>query len=162
MDEYQVGGGTIRTVDFLKTDYAEGPLRFEAGTPNIEGVVGMAEAIRYLSEIGMAAVSTHEHALLSACMDSLKAIPEIELYNDDPEQSAGVISFNMKGAHPFDVGTLLDKYGIAVRTGHHCTQPLMKRLSVPGTVRVSFALYNTIDEVEFFIQSLRKVIKMLK
>lgn len=156
----KAGGGTIKTVEFEKTEYAEGSLRFEPGTPNIEGVIGLAAAIKYINEIGIQNIAKYEHALLKYATERLNEIPEVEIYANHLNKAA-VISFNVKGAHPFDVGTLLDKYGIAVRTGHHCTQPLMKRFSIPGTVRASFAMYNTNEEINIFIEALRKSIKML-
>jgi cysteine desulfurase/selenocysteine lyase len=154
------GGGTIKTVTFEKTEYAEGALRFEPGTPDISGAIGFAEAIRFINDMGMPAVFEHEHALVQHAQKQLLSIPEVVVYGKS-ENKAGVISFNVKGQHPFDVGTLLDKYGIAVRTGHHCTQPLMQCLNIQGTVRISFAIYNTRQEIDFFIEKLKKVIKML-
>lgn len=154
------GGGTIKTVSFEKTEYAEGALRFEPGTPDISGVIGFAEAIRFADEIGMNTIFEHERELVTYAQQHLKTIPEVIIYGAG-EHKAGVISFNVKNHHPFDVGTLLDKYGIAVRTGHHCTQPLMASLSIAGTVRVSFAVYNTKEEIDFFIEKLKKVIGML-
>lgn len=156
----KLGGGTIKTVSFEKTEYAEGALRFEPGTPDISGVIGFAEAIRFTDEIGMDAIFEHEHTLVQHAQEQLQQIPEVIIYGVS-KYKAGVISFNVKNQHPFDVGTLLDKYGIAVRTGHHCTQPLMTCLNVPGTVRISFAIYNTKEEIDFFIEKLRKVIGML-
>lgn len=156
----KVGGGTIKTVTFEKTEYVTGPMRFEPGTPNIEGVIGLAAAINYLNAIGMDKISKHEHTLLKYATEKLNELPEVEIYANHLDKAA-VISFNVKGAHPFDVGTLLDKYGIAVRTGHHCTQPLMKHFNIPGTVRASFAMYNTLEEVNQFIEALQKSIKML-
>jgi cysteine desulfurase/selenocysteine lyase len=156
----KVGGGTIKTVTFEKTEYVTGPMRFEPGTPNIEGVVGLAAAINYLNAFGMDKISKHEHTLLKYATERLNEIPEVEIYANHLDKAA-VISFNVKGAHPFDVGTLLDKYGIAVRTGHHCTQPLMKHFNIPGTVRASFAMYNTLEEINQFIEALQKSIKML-
>jgi cysteine desulfurase / selenocysteine lyase len=156
----KAGGGTIKTVSMERTEYAEGPLRFEPGTPNIEGVIGLAEAIRYINGIGMETISKYEHHLLEHAAKKLGAIGEVEIYANHLNKAA-VISFNVKGAHPFDVGTLLDKYGIAVRTGHHCTQPLMNCFGIPGTVRASFAMYNTVEEINTFIDALKKSIKML-
>lgn len=155
------GGGTIKTVTFEKTEYAEGALRFEPGTPDISGAIGFASAIKFMDSVGMNHLFEHESSLVNHAQKALKDLPEIELYGDDIHK-AGVISFNVKGQHPFDVGTLLDKYGIAVRTGHHCTQPLMQCLGIQGTVRISFAIYNTIEEVDFFIEKLKKVITMLQ
>ncbi len=154
------GGGTIKTVSFEKTEYAEGALRLEPGTPHIAGAVGFAAAIDFMSTVGMAALFDHESKLSQLAQKRLLEIQEVSVYAQS-HHKAGVISFNVKGHHPFDVGTLLDKYGIAVRTGHHCTQPLMRHLGVQGTVRISFAAYNTEAEVEFFADKLKKVIKML-
>jgi cysteine desulfurase/selenocysteine lyase len=154
------GGGTIKTVSFEKTEYAEGALRFEPGTPDISGAIAFAEAIRFMDGIGMQKLFEHESELVNYAQEQLKQIREVILYGVDAHK-AGVISFNIKGQHPFDVGTLLDKYGIAVRTGHHCTQPLMQCLGVPGTVRISFAIYNTKEEIDFFVEKLKKVVRML-
>lgn len=154
------GGGTIKTVTFGKTEYVDGVSKFEPGTPNIEGVLGLAEAIKYVSEVGMEKIAKHEHTLLKYAIERLNEFPEVEIYANYHDKAA-VISFNVKGAHPFDVGTLLDKYGIAVRTGHHCTQPLMNYFKIPGTVRISFAMYNTLEEINTFIEALAKSIKML-
>ncbi len=154
------GGGTIKTVSFQKTEYAEGALRFEPGTPNISGAIGFAEAIRFIDEMGIDLISKHENELVQYAQNLLNKITEVEVYGLS-DHKAGVISFNVKNQHPFDVGTLLDKYGIAVRTGHHCTQPLMDCLGIQGTIRVSFAIYNTKAEIDFFIENLKKVITML-
>lgn len=163
MNELQLsrtGGGTIKTVSFDKTEYADGPLRFEPGTPNIEGVTALAEAVKFISDTGIEQLSVFEHGLLTYAQKKLNELPEVEIYANHLNKAA-VISFNVKGQHPFDVGTLLDKYGIAVRTGHHCTQPLMAFYNIPGTVRASFAVYNTKDEIDYFIEKLKKVISML-
>lgn len=154
------GGGTIKTVSFEKTDYVDGPLRFEPGTPNIEGVLGLSEAINYINTIGIETLASYEHDLLSYAQSQLNEINEVEIYANHLNKAA-VISFNVKGQHPFDVGTLLDKYGIAVRTGHHCTQPLMSFYNIPGTIRASFAVYNTKEEIDYFVEKLKKVITML-
>lgn len=154
------GGGTIKTVSFEKTEYVEGPLRFEPGTPHVEGVLGLAEAFRYLGVIRMERIAAHELELLKYATERLMEIKEVDIYGNT-SQKAAVVSFNVKGAHPFDVGTLLDKYGIAVRTGHHCTQPLMHRYKIQGTIRASFGLYNTKEEIDVFIEALKKSIKML-
>ena len=155
------GGGTIKTVSFEKTEYAEGALRFEPGTPNIEGAIGFAAAINYINSKSISVIYNHELQLMNYAQQKLCEINEVILYGQSPEKAA-VISFSIKNHHPFDVGTLLDKYGIAVRTGHHCTQPLMNLLGVPGTIRISFAMYNTKAEIDFFIEKLKKVIMMLK
>lgn len=155
------GGGTIKTVSFQKTEYAEGALRFEPGTPNIEGAIGFAEAIRFIEKWGIDAIHHHERNLLQYVEKQLQTLPELTIYGAGAEK-AGVVSFNVKNQHPFDLGTLLDKYGIAVRTGHHCTQPLMELLGVPGTLRISFGMYNTKAEIDFFIEKLKKAISMLQ
>jgi cysteine desulfurase / selenocysteine lyase len=157
----RTGGGTIKTVTFKKTEYAEGALRLEPGTPNVAGAIGFAEALRFVQGIGMKNIHDYEDELLQYAQSKLKSIDEVEMYGQEKDKAA-VISFNVKGQHPFDVGTLLDKYGIAVRTGHHCTQPLMECLGVNGTVRISFAVYNTTAEIDYFIDKLKKVISLLK
>lgn len=158
---YQTGGGTIKTVSFEKTEYAEAPHKFEAGTPNIEGAIVLAEALKFVSAIGIEEIHQHENDLLKYANEKLKDFPEVRIIGE-AENKAGVISFIVDGAHPFDVGTILDKQGVAVRTGHHCTQPLMKKFGVPGTIRISFAIYNTKEEIDIFIFALQKAIKMLK
>ena len=154
------GGGTIKTVSFKHTEYADGALRFEPGTPNISGALGFAEAVQFINDLGIDTITTHENELVKHAQNLLLEIPEIEVYGISKHKAA-VISFNIKNQHPFDVGTLLDKYGIAVRTGHHCTQPLMAHLGIQGTVRISFAIYNTTSEIDFFIEKLKKIISML-
>lgn len=158
---YQTGGGTIKTVSFDKTEYAEAPHKFEAGTPNIEGGIVLAEALKFVSEIGIENIHEYENELLVYTTSLLKEIDGVKIIGE-AKNKAGVISFNVDGIHPFDLGTILDKQGVAVRTGHHCTQPLMKRFGVPGTVRVSFAIYNTKEEIDIFITALKKAITMLK
>ena len=158
---YQVGGGTIKTVTFEKTEYADLPLKFEAGTPHIEGGVGLAVAIDYVNEIGLSKIAAYEHELLIHATDALQKIEGVKIIGT-AKNKASVISFVVDGLHPFDIGTILDQLGIAVRTGHHCTQPLMKRFGIQGTVRASFAFYNTIEEIEEFIIGLNRAIKMLK
>jgi len=160
MPPYQYGGGIIKTVRIEKTELADLPNKFEAGTPNIEGVVATKVAIDFVNEIRMDVISAHEHQLLLKATNLFSEMPEIEIYGNS-ENKAGVISFNIKGVHPFDTGTLLDQMGIAVRTGHHCTQPLMHCLGIPGTVRASFGIYNTEEEVVKFIEGVRKSVKML-
>ena len=158
---YQVGGGTIKTVTFEKTEYAELPLKFEAGTPHIEGGIGLAVAIDYINAIGLKNIATYEHELLVYATDALQKIEGVKIIGTAKEK-ASVISFVIDGLHPFDVGTILDQLGIAVRTGHHCTQPLMQFFGIPGTIRASFAFYNTKEEIDIFIEGLKKAIKMLK
>jgi cysteine desulfurase/selenocysteine lyase len=160
MPPYQYGGGIIKSVSIEKTEWAELPNKFEAGTPNIEAGPATKAAVDFVTEIGMDAIAKHEHELLTHATQQLKELPNIEIYGNTPHK-AGVLSFNVKGVHPFDTGTLLDQMGIAVRTGHHCTQPLMHCLGVPGTVRASFAVYNTKEEVEVFVAGVKKAMKML-
>ncbi|CAN5471743.1 cysteine desulfurase [soil metagenome] len=158
---YQVGGGTIKTVTFEKTEYADLPLKFEAGTPHIEGGIGLAAAINYINNIGLKNISEYEHELLAHATEALQKIEGVKIIGTAKEK-ASVISFVVEGLHPFDIGTILDQLGIAVRTGHHCTQPLMNFYSVPGTIRASFAFYNTKEEIDVFIEGLKRAIKMLK
>jgi cysteine desulfurase/selenocysteine lyase len=123
-------------------------------------VIGFSNAIKFINNIGITTIFEFEKKLVQYAQKKLREIPEIIMYGESDEK-AGVISFNVKNHHPFDIGTLLDNYGIAVRTGHHCTQPLMQDLKIQGTVRISFAIYNTIEEINYFIEKLKKVIKML-
>lgn len=160
MQPYQTGGGTIKTVTFEKTEYVSGPLKYEAGTPNIEGAIGLGVALDYVNEIGMENIAAHEHELFVYAKSKLKEISGIRFIGEAKNQ-AGVISFVVGNIHPFDIGTILDQQGVAVRTGHHCTQPLMSCFGIPGTVRVSFALYNTKEEIDMFIVALQKAVKML-
>ena len=157
---YRNGGGIIKSVSFDSVEYAEAPLKFEAGTPNIEGAIGLMAALNYIQEIGMSNIEKHEKTLSDYTLSKLTSIEGLAIYGN-PAQRAGVISFNLNGVHPFDVGTLLDKMGIAVRTGHHCTQPLMQRLGIPGTVRISFGIFNTLNEIDQLIVGILKTKKML-
>ncbi len=157
---YQAGGGTIRNVTFEKTEYADGPLRFEGGTPNIAGALGLAAALQYLTNLGWENLAQHEETLSRKLIQELSNIGEIVIYGEK-NKPIPVVSFNVAKFHPFDVGTLLDQQGIAVRTGHHCTQPLMRFLNIPGTIRASLAFYNTEEEINRFIVSLKKSIRML-
>lgn len=159
-EPYQTGGGTIKTVSFEKTVYADGPLKFEAGTPNIEGAIGLAAALNYLNEIGLDTIAVYENELIKHATEKLKQLAGVKVYGD-VKHKAAVISFNVNDIHPFDVGTILDKQGVAVRTGHHCTQPLMQHYNIPGTIRASFSFYNTKQEIDVFISALEKAIKML-
>ncbi len=161
MPPYQGGGDMIERVTFGKTTYNGLPYKFEAGTPHIAGGIALAEAFKYLDQFNFEDIEAYEAELLQYGHEKLKAITEVELIGT-AEHKASVISFNVKGVHPFDVGTLLDKQGIAVRTGHHCTQPLMDFYKIPGTVRASFAFYNTKEEIDYFIEALNKSIQMLK
>ncbi len=161
MPPYQVGGGTIKTVSFDKTEYADLPLKFEAGTPHIEGAIGLAAAINYINEIGLSAISQYENELLEYATRALNKIEGVKIIGTS-KNKASVISFVVEAIHNFDIGTILDQLGIAVRTGHHCTQPLMQCYQIQGTVRASFAFYNTTEEIDFFIEALLKAISMLK
>ena len=157
---YQTGGGTIKTVTLEKTEFAESPLKFEAGTPHIEGGIGLAAAINYVAEIGFDNIQKHEHELLEYATKQLNEIQGLIIYGNAKHKTS-VISFNVGTIHPFDIGTLLDKYGVAVRSGHHCTQPLWQFYNIPGTIRASFAFYNTFEEVDVFMEALKKSIRLL-
>jgi len=161
MPPYKVGGGTIKTVRFEKTTYADLPLKFEAGTPHIAGGIGLAAAIEYVNKIGLENIAAYEHELLEYATLKLLAIEGLRIIGTAKEK-ASVISFVIEEIHPFDIGTLLDKQGIAVRTGHHCTQPLMEHFGVPGTIRASLMFYNTKEEVDVLVNGIQKAIKMLK
>ena len=156
---YQGGGEMISEVSFAGTTYNELPYKFEAGTPNISGVIAFGTAIDYLQNIGLETVGDVETELLKYATAELSKIPGMKIYGTQPEKSA-VIAFNVEGVHFFDLGTMLDKFGIAIRTGHHCADPLMDHFGIQGTARVSFALYNTAEEVDMFIEALKKVIQM--
>ena len=156
MRPYQGGGDMIRSVTFDRTLYNEVPYRFEAGTQHIAGVVGLATAIDYLADLGLDRVAAHEHELLAYGTEALTTIPGLRL-TGTAAQKAGILSFVMDDVHPHDIGTILDREGVAIRAGHHCCQPLMTRLGVPATARASFALYNTHVEIDALVGALRKV-----
>ena len=158
---YQGGGEMIDQVTFEKTTYADLPHKFEAGTPNIAGGVGFGAAVDYMNNIGFDAIAAHENDLMRHATEKLKKIEGLHIYGDVVNKVA-VISFNVQGLHPYDIGTLLDKMGIAVRTGHHCCQPIMDHFQIPGTVRASFAFYNTHEEVGRFIAGVEKAVGMLR
>lgn len=158
---YQGGGAMIRTVTFEKTTFNELPEKFEAGTPNIAGVIGMGKAMEFIQEIGYEGIQAQELELLKYTTEKMEAIEGVRIIGTANEKAA-VISFVVEGTHPSDLGTLLDVEGIAVRTGHHCTQPLMERYGVNSTVRASFAFYNTLEEADRFIAALEKAIAMFK
>lgn len=157
---YQGGGEMIATVSFEKTTYNELPFKFEAGTPDYIGSTALAEALRYLQEIGIDKIATYEHELTVYATQRLAEIENIRIIGTAAEKSA-VISFLVGEIHPYDIGMLLDKLGIAVRTGHHCAQPLIDSLGIPGTVRASFAFYNTKQEIDSFVDALKRVVVML-
>ena len=161
MPPYQGGGDMIKDVSFEKTTYNVLPHKFEAGTPNIAGGIGLGTAFEFLNSLDMKEVLKHEQELLDYATSELKKIEGMKFYGEAKEKTS-VISFLIVGLHPFDVGTLLDKMGVAVRTGHHCTQPIMKQFNIPGTIRASFALYNTKEEVDVFIAALNRIIPILK
>ena len=156
MPPYQGGGDMIERVTFERTTFAPPPARFEAGTPPIAAAVGLHAAIDYLAALDAAAVAAHEHDLLAYATERLRAHNDIRLYGTAPEKAA-IVSFTMDGVHPHDVGTILDRAGVAVRVGHHCAQPLMDRFGIAGTVRASFGLYNTRDDVDRLIGGLEEV-----
>jgi len=159
MQPYKGGGDMILSVTFEKTIYNVIPHKFEAGTPPIAEAIGLGAAMEYMAAIGHEAIAAHEHALLQYATDALGGIPGVRLIGTAKEKAA-VLSFNITGVHPHDVGTLLDGEGVAVRTGHHCAQPLMQRYGVPATVRASFACYNTFAEVDALAAAVRKVQKI--
>jgi cysteine desulfurase/selenocysteine lyase len=160
MKPYQGGGDMIKEVSFKKTTYNKPPYKFEAGTPNIAGVIGLSAAISYVESIGIDKISSLEDELLNYATAKIAELPNVKIFGT-ADNKASVISFNVDGIHPFDVGTLLDQSGIAIRTGHHCTQPLMNFYKIPGTARASFAFYNTKKEIDIFIEYLMKAIQML-
>ncbi|MCG3165873.1 MAG: Cysteine desulfurase [Bacteroidia bacterium] len=161
MPPYQGGGDMIKTVTFEKTTYNELPHKFEAGTPNIAGGIAFGAAIDYINSLGVENISAYEHELTSYALQQLNNVPGIKFIGKAKER-ASVISFLLDNIHPYDAGVILDKMGIAVRTGHHCTQPLMDRFRIPGTVRASFSFYNTKEEVDTLVKGLHKVIDMFK
>lgn len=161
MPPYQGGGEMIKEVSFEKTTYNDIPYKFEAGTPNIADVVAFKTALEFINDIGKSTIAAHEHALLDYAKSQINKIPEVRIIGD-ASQKVSVLSFIIDGVHPFDIGQMLDASGIAVRTGHHCTQPLMDRFEIEGTVRASFAVYNTKAEIDRMIESLKRVIKFLK
>jgi len=159
---YQGGGEMIKEVHFEESTYADLPYKFEAGTPNICGGIAFGVTIDYIQQLGMETIATHEHKLLEYAIAKLQNIEGITLYgNDDLSKRTAVISFNLQNIHPYDVGVILDQFGIAVRTGHHCAQPIMDFYCIPGTVRASFAVYNTFEEIDTFVEAVKKAQKML-
>lgn len=153
------GGEMIKEVTFEKTTYNELPFKYEAGTPNIEGAIALGAAIDFVNGIGLSEIQEHEQALIRSAADALASIPGIRFFG--PADRAGALSFNVAGIHHYDLGTLMDQMGVAVRTGHHCCQPLMARFAMTGTVRASFALYNTQKDVEALAEATRKAVSML-
>jgi cysteine desulfurase/selenocysteine lyase len=154
MPPYQGGGDMIRSVTFEGTSYNEVPYKFEAGTPNIAGAIGLAEALSYVSEVGLTRIAAYERDLLSYGTEALSAIPGLRL-TGTAAHKAGILSFVIDDIHPHDIGTILDQDGVAIRAGHHCCQPLMARLGVPATARASLAMYNTREEIDALVKALR-------
>jgi cysteine desulfurase/selenocysteine lyase len=161
MPPYQGGGEMIKEVTYEHTTYNDLPYKFEAGTPNIADTIALKAALDFVQETGKGLIRAHENEVLAYATEKLKQLPGLKIIGD-VENKLSVISFVIEGIHPQDIGILLDNQGIAVRTGHHCTQPLMNRLCIPGTSRASFAMYNTMEEVDSLVKGLQKVIKMLK
>lgn len=160
MPPYQGGGSMIKQVTFAKTTYHDLPFRFEAGTPNIEACICLGTAIDYITGIGLPAIQQYEHELLEYATEKLSAIDKLRIIGTAAQKS-GVLSFIIEGVHPYDVGVILDNMGIAVRTGHHCTQPLMEFYGIPGTVRVSLAFYNTKEEIDQLAAGVKRAVTML-
>ena len=154
------GGEMIEQVSWTGTTYNQIPFKFEAGTPDIAGAIGLAAACDYITNLDRNAILQYEKILLETCTSAMESIPGVITVGQAPHKAA-VYSFNVKRAHPFDIGTILDQQGIAVRTGHHCCQPLMDRFEIPGTVRASFAVYNTVEEIEKLVEATHKAIKIL-
>ncbi len=160
MPPYQGGGDMIDVVTFEKTTYNDLPHKFEAGTPHIAGVIALKAAIDYIQEIGLTAIKEYEEKLLNYATEQIQTIEGLKIIGTS-KHKASVISFVIEGAHPHDIGTLLDRQGIAVRTGHHCTQPLMKRFNIPATARASFSIYNTVEEIDALIAGIHKTKEFL-
>ena len=157
---YQGGGEMIEHVSFEKTTFERPPLKFEAGTPDYVATHGLAIALDYVSALGMDNIFAHEQALTHYALQQLREIEGIHIYGHAANRGDAVISFNVDNIHPMDIGTLLDQLGIAVRTGHHCAQPLIETLGTLGTVRASFGLYNTKEEIDILTNGLKRVVKM--
>jgi cysteine desulfurase/selenocysteine lyase len=157
---YQGGGEMIKEVTFEKTTYADLPYKFEAGTPNIAGVIAFGTAIDYLNNLGFDNIASYEDGLLKYATEKLLQIEGLKIYGTS-EHKTSVISFNINEIHPYDIGTIIDKLGVEVRTGHHCAQPIMDFYKIPGTVRASFSFYNTFEEVDVLYNALLKAKKML-
>ncbi len=160
MPPYQTGGGMITSVSFDETKFAGLPQKFEAGTVNYVGAISLAAAIEYLRGIGMKNVFTHEKELLDYTVKQLNGMDDLTIYGNSPNR-CGTISFNLNGIHPYDVGMILDKLGIAIRTGNHCTEPVMRHFGIKGTIRASFAVYNTRDEIDVLVDGIKKAREML-
>ena len=160
MPPYQGGGEMIKTVTFARTTYNELPFKFEAGTPAVGDVIGLQTAIEYINSIGLPVIAEREQRLLQYATEQLSQIEGLQIVGTAPAKSA-IISFNVNGIHPFDIGTLIDQMGVAVRTGHHCSMPIMEHFGIPGTLRASFAFYNTEEEVDRLVAAVKKAVMML-
>jgi cysteine desulfurase/selenocysteine lyase len=161
MHPYQAGGEMIKEVTFAKTTYNVSPYRFEAGTPSVADVIGFGKALEYINQLGMENIIAHEDKIMQYATEQLETIDGVRIIGNAKEK-AGAISFLVANSHPFDVGTLLDQMGIAIRTGHHCAQPVMQHYNIPGTARASFALYTDFEDIDIFINSLKRVAAMLQ
>jgi cysteine desulfurase/selenocysteine lyase len=161
MPPYQGGGDMISSVTFEKTTYNKLPHKFEAGTPNIAGAIGLGSAIQYLNQFDWEQVEAHERDVLAYATERVLSVPGVRLIGTAREKTA-VLSFVIEGIHPHDVGTILDQEGIAIRTGHHCAQPLMERFGIPATARASFGLYNTRSDVDALVAGLHKVLEVFQ
>jgi cysteine desulfurase/selenocysteine lyase len=159
MRPFQGGGDMILSVTWEKTQYNELPYKFEAGTPNIAGTIGLAAAVKYVTDLGLDKIAAYEHELLRYATDRLSAIPRVKIIGTAKEK-ASVLSFVIDGIHPHDIGTIVDQEGVAVRTGHHCAQPVMQRFCIPATARASVAFYNTKEEIDVLVKAVEKVIEM--
>ncbi len=161
MSPYQGGGDMIKSVTFEKTTYNDLPFKFEAGTPNIGGGIGLGAAIDYLQSVDLPRINTHEAELLAYATKALRGVEGLRLIGEAAEKAC-VISFTLDGIHPHDIGTILDREGIAIRTGHHCAQPVMQRFGIPATARASFGMYNTIGEVDRLADGIKNVVKIMR
>jgi cysteine desulfurase/selenocysteine lyase len=160
MPPYEGGGDMIKSVSFEKTIYNDLPFKFEAGTPNIAGCVALGTAIQYVQDLGLENIKAYEADVFNYATDKLSAIEGLKIYGTAKPKSAA-ISFLLHGIHPYDVGVVLDNQGIAIRTGHHCAQPIMDHYGIPGTCRASFAIYNTKEEVDILVDGIYRAKKML-
>jgi cysteine desulfurase/selenocysteine lyase len=161
MPPYQFGGEMVDTVSFEKTTFNKLPFKFEAGTPNVGAALGLETAIKFIESFDRQEVAQHEEALVAATIEGLSKIDGMRFIGQAPERS-GLVSFIIDGIHPYDLGTIIDKMGVAVRTGHHCAEPVMTRFGIPGTVRASFAMYNTMEEVEVLVKAVTRAANMLR
>lgn len=161
MPPYQFGGEMVDTVSFERTTFNKLPFKFEAGTPNVGAALGLETAIQFVEGLDRKVVAEHEEQLVKAAMEQLSAIKGMRFIGQPPERS-GLVSFVIDGIHPYDLGTIIDKMGVAVRTGHHCAEPVMTRFGIPGTVRASFAVYNTLEEVDVFVKAVARAAAMLR